>query len=69
MSTPEFGGTCAFALSLGPADRAPRGKPGCTLERDGHTYVFAGAVPRFLFRVLPGSAERAERHWAARSAA
>ena len=66
---PDFDGRCAFALSLGPADKAPQGKSDCTLEHEGHTYVFSGAVPLFLFSVLPGSAARAQRHWAERSAA
>ncbi|PSS44821.1 hypothetical protein C6401_06095 [Arthrobacter woluwensis] len=58
-----FGGKCAFALSLGAGSTAPEGKPEFALERDGKTYVFSGAVPRALFRVLPGSATRARKNW------
>ncbi|MBO9706163.1 MAG: hypothetical protein J7474_11735 [Arthrobacter sp.] len=58
-----FGGKCAFALSLGAGSTAPEGKPEFTLERDGKTYVFSGAVPRALFRWIPGSAVRARRSW------
>lgn len=66
-SNVEFGGKCAFALSLGPADKAPVGKPEYTLVKDGKTYQFMGAVPRFLFKILPGSTQRAQQHWAQRS--
>lgn len=66
MTEPAFGGRCAFALSAGPAERAPMGKPDCTLDVNGETYAFAGAVPRWLFRVIPGSAARAKAHWDAR---
>lgn len=65
----EFDGRCAFALSLGPAEKAPLGNPDCTLDVDGRTLVFVGAVPRFLFRLIPGSAERAKRHWEQRAEA
>ncbi|WFR82873.1 hypothetical protein [Arthrobacter sp. Y-9] len=58
-----FGGKCAFALSLGAGSTAPEGKPEFTLERDGKTYVFSGAVPMALFRWIPGSAVRARKSW------
>lgn len=61
---PEFDGRCAFALSVGPASKAPAGKAKHTLVKDGKTYVFAGGVPMWLFKVIPGSAERAEKRWA-----
>ena len=51
-AAPEFGGKCAFATSLGGPDKAPQGKPKYTLEQDGKTYVFFGAVPRFLFKTF-----------------
>ncbi|WP_116205280.1 hypothetical protein [Amycolatopsis circi] len=65
MAAPEFDGKCAFALSLGPAGKAPAGKAQHALEVDGKTYYFVGAVPKLLFRLIPGSRERAERRWAA----
>ncbi|WP_033292267.1 hypothetical protein [Amycolatopsis jejuensis] len=65
MPTPEFDGKCAFALSLGPRNRAPAGKARLAMDIDGKTYYFFGAVPRFLFNLIPGSLQRAERHWAA----
>ncbi|WP_300681465.1 hypothetical protein [Nocardioides sp.] len=60
-----FNGVCAFAVSVGGAAKAPEAKPQYTLTRDGVTYGFLGAVPRLLFRILPGSAERAQRYWSA----
>ena len=63
---PEFGGKCAFALSAGaPAAKAPAGNPKHTLVVDGKTYVFKAAVPKLLFKLIPGSAERAQKKWAA----
>lgn len=63
--TPEFDGKCAFGVGLAGADKAPAAKPAYTLVKDGKTYAFNGAVPRFLFKIIPGSAERAQRKWAA----
>lgn len=69
MTDLAYDGQCAFALSLGPAEKAPAGRSDCTLVRDGRTYAFAGAVPRALFRMVSGSAARADRHWAERAEA
>ena len=44
-SAPEFGGKCAFAMSVGSAAKAPDGKPKYSLVKDGKTYFFFGAVP------------------------
>ncbi|WP_422935389.1 hypothetical protein [Sinomonas sp. P47F7] len=60
----EFDGKCAFALSVGPAAKAPEGKPEHILVRDGKTYVFSAAVPKWLFQIIPGSADRAQKNWA-----
>ena len=48
----ELGGKCAFGTALGGLDRAPVGNPRYTLDRNGRTYVFSGALPRFLFRTF-----------------
>ncbi|MER6126510.1 hypothetical protein ABT173_28625 [Streptomyces sp. NPDC001795] len=64
QSAAEFDGKCAFALSVGPAEKAPLGNPKHVLVKDGKTYVFAGAVPKWLFQIIPGSAARAHKHWA-----
>lgn len=65
-SPPEFGGECAFAVSLG---KRAKGKEGCSEIRDGKRYLFLNPVARFLWRVLPGRVQAAERHWSARSTA
>ncbi|PSR65784.1 hypothetical protein C8258_21300 [Nocardia sp. MDA0666] len=62
---PEFDGKCAFAVSAAGVERAPTGKSKHTVVEDGKTYVFGGAVPKLLFRLLPGSARRAQARWAA----
>lgn len=59
---PEFGGQCAFGVAFAGA-KAPAGKPQHTLVKDGRTYVFSAAVPKLLFQLIPGSAERAQRKW------
>lgn len=59
----EFDGKCAFAVSVGGPSRAPAANPRFTLAKDGKTYGFSGAVPRALFRIIPGSAVRAQRAW------
>lgn len=61
----EFDGKCAFALSVAAADKAPDGKAKHLLVKDGKTYVFAAAVPKWLFMAIPGSAERARKRWVA----
>lgn len=63
MQGPEFDGRCAFGVSLGGA-KAPTGKAEHTLVKDGKTYVFSAAIPKMLFNLVPGSAERARRKWA-----
>lgn len=55
----EFDGKCAFAVSVGAPHKAPDAKPEYTLVKDGKTYGFLSPVPKFLFRILPGSTKRA----------
>lgn len=57
-------GKCAFAVSVGGAARAPDADPNHTVTRNGVTYGFLGVVPKTLFRIIPGSAARADRLWA-----
>jgi len=64
--SPEFGGECAFAVSLG---KRAMGKESCFEIRDGKRYLFLNPVARFLWRILPGRVQAAERHWLARSTA
>ncbi len=56
----EFGGKCAFAVALGGPKRAPAGKAKYSLEQDGKTYYFYGALARMLFKTF-GLAHRAEK--------
>jgi hypothetical protein len=57
-------GKCAFAVYVGGATKAPDAKPGYTITVNGTTYGFLGPVPKLLFRLIPGSAARADRLWA-----
>ena len=56
----EFGGKCAFAVAMGGVAKAPAGKPKYSIEQDGKTYYFSGAVPKMLFKTF-GLANRAEK--------
>ena len=60
----EFDGKCAFAVMVAGPDKAPESKPKYTVEKNGKTYGFVGAVPKMLFQIIPGSATRADRKWA-----
>jgi len=56
---PEYGGKCAFAVRVGKLD-VP-GKHEAVI--DGKLYRFSNVVARWLFKVLPNSAERADSNW------
>ena len=59
--TPEFGGACAFATSLG---REGVGDPTTAMTtKGGKTYYFQNGVAKMLFRLLPGRAEKAQANW------
>lgn len=58
-----FDGKCAFAVSVGGAKSAPDASIKYTVTKNGKTYGFLGAVPKTLFQIIPGSAERADRAW------
>jgi len=57
----EFDGECAFAVSTGKRD--VEGSPKHHLVQDGKTYLFKNGAARFLWKVLPGRAEKAEAVW------
>jgi hypothetical protein len=59
-----FDGKCAFAVSLGAGAKAPDADPKYTVTTNDTTYAFVGFVPKLLFRLIPGSAARADRAWA-----
>ncbi len=63
MNNTEFDGKCAFAVSVRSPEGAPEHKPQYTLTRGDRTYGFLGPVPKALFQIIPGSAERAHRKW------
>lgn len=49
-TTPEFGGECAFAVSLGKNDPPQSGSTQAVI--DGKTYYFQNPVAKFLFKTL-----------------
>ena len=55
-----FNGHCAFAVSTGKTDV----KGGDHyLSIDGKTYVFSNIIAKMLFRLLPGTKQKAEEVW------
>lgn len=62
----EFGGECAFAVSLGK--KGVHGRSDLYRIRDGRKYVFSNPVARLLWSILPGRRGKAEAHWSSRDA-
>jgi len=62
--TAEFGGNCAFALSVGKQD-VPGSSDHCVVEGD-KTYYFSNGVARLLWKVLPNREKKANATWATR---
>ena len=60
----EYGGECAFAVSLGKSDAPESGKH--QMVDGGRTFYFKNAVAKFLFKVLK-RADKADQNWAARA--
>ena len=58
---PEYGGQCAFAVSLGKTDEPESGKH--QLAQDGRVFYFKNAVAKFLFKTLKRSGA-ADQKWA-----
>lgn len=56
---PKYDGNCAFAVRVGKLD-VP-GKHEAVI--DGTLYRFSNLAAKWLFRVLPNSAERADANW------
>ena len=61
-NVPEFDGQCAFAISTGK--RGVAGSAKHQLADDGKTYYFKNGAARFLWKVLPGRAAKADTVWA-----
>lgn len=59
-SGPKYDGNCAFAVRLG--------KVGVPAQHeaviDGTVYRFKNVVAKWLFNVLPNSAQKADANWA-----
>ena len=60
----EFGGKCALAVGLGGPEKAPDAKAKYTIERNGKTYGFFGAVPLMIAKAMPGILDKADKKWA-----
>ncbi len=60
----EFGGNCAFALSVGKQD-VPGSSDHRVVEGD-KTYYFSNGVARLLWKVLPNRERKANATWATR---
>ena len=56
---PEYGGQCAFAVSLGKSDAPESGKH--QLEQDGRLFYFKNAVAKFLFKTMNRTAKADEK--------
>ena len=61
--TPEYGGDCAFALSTGKRDVT--GSPKHQIVDGARTYHFSNGVARFLWKILPNRAAKADAAWTA----
>lgn len=57
--SPRYDGNCAFAVRTGKLD-VP-GKHETVIN--GQLYRFSNVVAKWLFRVMPGSAEKADANW------
>lgn len=60
---PEYDGECAFAVSTGK--RHITGSATRSVVDGDRTYYFKNGVARFLWKVLPGRAAKADAVWAA----
>ncbi len=61
--TPEYGGNCAFALSTGKRDVA--GSSQHAIADGTKTYYFKNGAAKFLWKVLPNRADKADAVWTA----
>jgi YHS domain-containing protein len=61
---PQYGGACAFATSLGKKEV---GSPKHWTIKDGKLYLNSNAVAGFLWKILPGRVDAAEKNWTSKS--
>lgn len=59
---PQYGGECAFAVSTGK--RHVAGSPNHKIVDGDKTYYFKNGAARFLWRLLPNRAAKADAAWA-----
>lgn len=64
QSDAEYNGECAFALSTGKSNVAGLAKHELVVGKK--TYHFSNGIARFLFKVLPNRAQKADSTWAAK---
>lgn len=57
---PQYGGKCAFAMSLG---KDAHGSPKHWRTVDGRLFLQSNAVAALLFRLLPGRVKAADDNW------
>ena len=60
---PEYGGECAFAVSLDKSDSPESGQ--YQTVKDGRTFYFKNPVAKVLFNTF-NRVGKADRNWAAR---
>ena len=58
---PQYGGHCAFAMSLGKKE--VMGLEKHSLTKDGKVYLFSNPVAKFLFNILPNTNNKADANW------
>ena len=59
---PQYNGQCAFAVSLGKTEV---GSPKYWHVRDGKLYLCSNPVAKFLWKILPGRPQEADKRWSA----
>ena len=58
----EYGGRCAFAVSLGKFDVEGGDSQ---LEKNGKQYAFSNGIAKMLFWLIPNRRPTADKHWQA----
>jgi len=57
----QYGGRCAFAMSLGKKEVMGHDK--YLIVKDGKTYLFSNPLAKLLFRILPNAKTKADLNW------
>ena len=64
-SKPEYDGQCAFGLSLG---REAPGKESAQLTENGKVYYFSNPLVKWMWKIMPNRAQKADAEWANQAA-